>query len=99
MMKSWSDKGHVIIDLNLKSIRVGNGLELMPIVSYQFIKVLSTLEFKSLDELFSIIDVADCATKSEESLITIYIRFVAHYAIIFASIAAVAIAAKRAPTI
>lgn len=88
MMKSWIDKGHVIIDLNLKGIRVGNELELTPIVSYQFIKIPSTLEFKSLDELFSIINVADCATKSEESLITIYIRFVAtHYAIIFASIA------------
>lgn len=91
MMRPWTDKEHMIINLNLKGTRFGNGLELIPIVSYQFIKMLSALEFKSLDELFAIIN-ADCATKSEESLLVISLKFFVEHYIIFASIAAVAVA-------
>ena len=55
----------------------------MPIASYQFINILSTMKFKSLDELFSVSNGADCATKSEETLIIICIRFIeTHYAIL-----------------
>ena len=58
----------------------------MPIASYQFINILSTMKFKSLDEL----------TKSEETLIIICIRHIMLFYVVAIAVAVI-IAVKYCP--
>ena len=84
--KAWRNNGHPVLDIDFKGNRKGSGQSIMPYISYKFMRMLSSLNFKSYKDLFEII-FTDCAVKAEESSLEILVKWVvAHYSIILAMI-------------
>ena len=72
--KAWRNKSHLVLDINFKGNKKGTGQSIMPYISYEFMRMLSSLRFKSYKDLFEII-FTDCAIKAEESNLEILIKW------------------------
>ena len=78
--KAWRNNGHLVLDIDFKGNKKGSGQSVMPYISYEFMKMLSSLKFRSYKDLFEII-FTDCAIKAEESSLKILVKWimVTHY--------------------
>ena len=80
--KAWRNNGHLVLDINFEGNKKASGQSMMPYISYEFMKMLSSLNFTSYKDLFEII-FTDCAIKAEESSLEILVKWmVNHYDII-----------------
>ena len=86
--KSWIDKGHAVLDINLKGNK-RSGQEMMLYISYKLMKTFSSIQFNSYKDLFDII-FTDCATKmAKESNFVILVKWIVTHDILSAIFAAV----------
>ena len=77
--KAWRNNGHLVLDINFEGNKKASGQSMMPYISYEFMRMLSSLSFKSYKDLFEII-FTDCAIKAEESNLEILIKWmITHY--------------------
>lgn len=60
--KAWRNSVHLVLDIDFKGNKKGSGQSIMPYISYKFMRMLSSLNFKSYKDLFEII-FTDCARK------------------------------------
>ena len=62
MSESWIDKGHAALDINLIGSKQSSQ-KMMLYISYESMKILSSIQFNSYKDLFDVI-FTDCATKN-----------------------------------
>ena len=75
MSKAWKNIGHKILDINFKGSLTVNGNKIMPYVSHELLKLLSSVKFYSYQDLFEIV-FTDCAMNVEESSLMTLVKWI-----------------------